>query len=249
VFLAKELKEIVRTWRIWVLPAILIFLGVLSPVTAKLTPALVQSVTGDQPGVVLELPDPTTVDAYLQWTKNLVQIVLIAVIISTAGTIAGEKRSGTAILVLTKPVSRQAMVVAKVLGNLVLVIGGTVAGALACLGATAVLFEVSSVPEFAGATALWLVLAVLFLCVMTLLSVLIDSQAGAAGIGLVVYLALAVLNAWGPAKEYSPAGLLGAADAVATGQDVAVLWPVLTAVGASVAIVVAAAWAFRRVEL
>ena len=39
-FLAKELTEIRRTWRIWVVPGIVIFMGLTSPVLAKLTPAL-----------------------------------------------------------------------------------------------------------------------------------------------------------------------------------------------------------------
>jgi ABC-2 type transport system permease protein len=206
-------------------------------------------VAGDTPGLVLEIPDPTTIDAYLQWTKNLTQIVLVALVISTAGTIASERRAGTAILVLTKPLSRQAMLIAKVLANTVLIAGGTIVGMLACLAGTAALFEVASVSEFIGATALWFLLALMFLCAMTLVSVLVDSQAGAAGIGLVAYLVLAILNAWGPAKEYSPAGLLGAGDAMLTGQEVAVLWPVLTAVMASGLLVAVAAWAFRRVEL
>ncbi len=37
-FLGKELREIVRTWRIWVLPGIVLFFAVTGPVIARLPP-------------------------------------------------------------------------------------------------------------------------------------------------------------------------------------------------------------------
>ena len=50
-FLGKELTEIRRTWRLWVIPGMLLFFGVTSPIIAALTPALVQSMAASQPGV------------------------------------------------------------------------------------------------------------------------------------------------------------------------------------------------------
>ena len=37
-FAGKEAREILRTWRIWVLPGILLFFALTGPVLAKLTP-------------------------------------------------------------------------------------------------------------------------------------------------------------------------------------------------------------------
>ena len=48
-FLRKELTEIRRTWRLWVIPGMLVFLGLTSPVIAVLTPALVHSMAATQP--------------------------------------------------------------------------------------------------------------------------------------------------------------------------------------------------------
>jgi ABC-2 type transport system permease protein len=103
-FVRKELTEIVRTWRIWVIPGMLVFFGITSPIIAALTPALVQSMTASQPGVVIRVPPPTALDAYAQFLKNLDQFVLIAIVISGAGAVSGERSSGTAILALTKPI-------------------------------------------------------------------------------------------------------------------------------------------------
>ena len=56
-FLAKDLREIVRTWRIYVLPGILLFSAVTGPPTAAYTAELFSSLGGD----IFEglIPDPT----------------------------------------------------------------------------------------------------------------------------------------------------------------------------------------------
>jgi len=250
VFLGKEMREIGRTWRIWVLPAIMVFIGISSPVLAKITPELLSSLTAsDQTGVVIQIPDPVTRDAYLQFSKNAIQMALIAVIIAVAGMIAAEKRSGTAVLVLTKPVSRTGMVVAKVISNWALLAGATAAGAVLCVGVTAVIFDTTLVPEFATATLLWLVLSGMFVACMALLSTVIGSQGGAAGAGIGLYLAVSILSAWGPGRDYTPAGLLSAGDRILAGETPELLWPVLSAVVVSAAAVAVASWVFERQEL
>jgi ABC-2 type transport system permease protein len=249
VFLAKELREITRTWRLWVLPSILVVVGVIGPISALLAPALVESLAGSQPGVVIEIPEPTTVDAYLEFVGDLTQIVLIAVIIASAGMIAGEVRSGTAVLVLTKPLSRQAMVVAKVVSNSVLVAVSTALGATVCWALTNMVFDDSLVAEFARAVGVWLALALLFVALMALLSVALRSQAGAAGAGLAVYLVLAIASGWGPAREFTPAGLVAAGNPLLTGGEVELLWPLLGAAAGIVALTALAAAVFARQEL
>ena len=62
-FLRKELTEIRRTWRHWVVPGMLVFLGVTSPIIAAVTPALLRSMSTAQPGMVIQVPEPTALDA------------------------------------------------------------------------------------------------------------------------------------------------------------------------------------------
>lgn len=250
VFLGKEMTEILRTWRIWVLPLIMVFIGVTSPVLAEFTPALVESLaTSDQTGIVIEIPEAITRDAYLQFSKNSMQMALIAVIIAVAGMIAAEKRTGTAVLVLTKPVARTGMVVAKVLSNWALLLCATLLGAVLCVGVTALVFDTTLIAEFTCATALWFVLGAMFIACMALISTLIGSQSGAAGAGIGLYLVVSILSAWGPGRDYTPAGLLSAGDRVLLGESPALFWPVITAVGVSLAAVALASALFERQEL
>lgn len=248
-FLGKELREIARTWRIWVLPGIVLFFALSGPPLAKVTPQILESFAGSQPGVIMQLPTPTYIDSYLSWVKNLSQMMVFAVIIIFGGLVTSETKSGTAVLVLTKPLSRPAFVLAKFTGALILLTGSIVAGALATWGVTQLTFGEAPVGLLVETTAAWLAFGVLLLGVMTLASAWVSSQAGAAGIGIGVWFVLLMLTIWEPAVHYSPAGLVGAASAVVgkTGADLT--WPLVTGAVMVAACVAGAVAVFSRREL
>jgi len=251
VLLGKEFMEILRTWRLYVVPGILIFFGISSPIIAELTPQLLSSMSGlAEQGVVIEIPPATTANAYLQFNQNAMQIALIAVIIATAGAIAGERSSGTAQIVLAKPVSRTAMVVAKALSNWGLILVAIVVAALLTAGVTALIFDTDMLPEFAALIGLWYVLAMFLVALTLFFSAALGSNAGAAGAGIAVYFMLTIGSLWKVAREFTPVGLLGAGDRIVMGTaDVPVVWPVVTGVLGALVFVGLAAFAFSRQEL
>lgn len=248
VFARKEAQEIWRTWRRWVLPGILIFFAVTGPPLARYTPQIVHAFAGDQLGNI-EIPTPTYLDAYGQWAQNLTQIALFALIIIYGGLVSAERRSGTAILVLTKPVSRSAFVVVKSVVNAGFVAVLLVVGTLLTWALTAAMFGAAPGAALWTAALVWLVLAIQFVAIMTVLSVLIGSAAGAAGAGLGVYVLVSIAAIWQPVADYTPAGLASKVVGAAAGQDPAVLWPVVTSLALSVGLVALAATAFRHKEL
>jgi ABC-2 type transport system permease protein len=248
VFARKETQEILRTWRLWVLPGILMFFALTGPPLARYTPEIVKAFAGDQLNG-MTIPAPTYLDGYGQWAQNLTQIALFALIIIYGGIVSAESRSGTAVLVLTKPVSRSAFVVVKAVVNSAFVAVLLIVGTLITWGLTAAMFG-SAPPSALWSSALvWLVLAVQFIAVMTLLSVVIASAAGAAGAGLGVFMLASIASIWKPLGSYSPAGLASQATSLAAGTESAPLWPVLTSLMLSVGLVALAAVLFRRKEL
>jgi len=281
-FLGKEFREILRTWRIWVLPGIVLFFAVSGPPLAKVTPQLLNALVPAQgTGVVIQLPDPTYVDAYLQWTKNLSQIVLFAVIIMFGiqlpdptyvdaylqwtknlsqivlfaviimfgGVISSETHAGTAALVLTKPLSRMAFVIAKFVSQAALVVVPVVAGALVTWGITYAVFGEAPLAPLAEATGAWLAFALLFVALMELLSAVLDSQAGAGGAGFGVYILLGIASLWRPALDYSPAALMGAPTNLVMGKSVSLGWPIVVTFALTALCVAGAVLVFRRREL
>lgn len=236
VFLSKEFSELFSSWRAWALPIVIVALGALSPVIAKLQPTF-------------GMPVATTVDAYLYFSSNLIQVVLMVVIISVAGIVSVELRSGTAILMLTKPLSRVSFVLAKVAMKTALVVVSGLAGTLACWASAQVFFGNVLVARLAGAVGIWMVLAVMVVALMSLLSVLLNSQAGAAGAGFGIYIVLALLSQWTPAAKYSPVGLMTAGEGLLAGGSVSLVWPVATALAIAVSAALMAAVMFRRQEI
>src|ERR1035437_6788517 len=248
VFARKEVREILRTWRIWVLPGILLFFAFTGPVLAKLTPEIVGALAADQLGG-LKIPTPTYLDAYAQWIKNLSQIALFALIIIYGSIVSSESKSGTAVLVLTKPVSRTAFVIAKAAVHSAFLAILVVAGTLVTWALTAAVFGEAPGSALWSSALVWLVFGVLFIALMTLLSVLIGSAAGAAGGGVCALPLVAVAAIWKPLGTYSPASLATVPSSLAAGKDVAVLWPVLTSLLLAAVLVALAAFAFRRSDL
>jgi ABC-2 type transport system permease protein len=248
-FLGKELTEIRRTWRMWVIPGILLFLGLTSPIIAAITPALVKSVTASQRGAVVQLPPPTALDAFAQFIKNLDQFVLIAIIIAGAGAISGERSSGTAILVLTKPLSRGAFVVAKILSQLLLLVTATALGTVAVLAVTSMIFTGPRAGPVVATVALWLLYATLLVVVMTLFSAMFKSRGAAAGAGLGFYFFTLLLSSWAPTARYTFVGLIPAMSGALTGRAVSFGWPVTTAIAAIILGTVSAVAIFDRQEL
>ena len=248
-FLRKELTEIRRTWRIWVIPDMLVFFVITSPIIAALTPALVRSMATSQPGLVIQIPPPTARDAYGQFIKSLDQLVLIAIIITGASVVSGERSSGTAILALTKPLSRAAFVVTKILSQTMLLVVATTLGTAVCLAVTAVVFDGAGGARLVTAVAYWLLYAVLLIVVMTLLSAAFQSRGAAAGAGLGFYFLTLLLSAWGPAARHSFLGLVLATQRALVFESQPSGWPIATAVVAIVLGAVLAVKIFERREL
>lgn len=246
--LSKEFREIVRTWRIWVLPGIVLFFALTGPPLARFTPQLLQAMAPST-GLIIEVPEPSYVDAYLQWTSNLAQIVLFALIIILGGVISSERRAGTALMVLTKPLSRRDFIAAKFLAQGAFLTATTAVGAAVTWAATWVVFREAPLLSLAIATGTWLIWAWMFLAIMVFLSSLVSSQAGAAGLGLAAFALLSIPAVWDRIARVTPAGLLGAPTQIVMGTAGPMFWPMVTSGLLTVLAVLGAATAFSRKEL
>lgn len=249
-FLKKELMGTRRTWRIWVLPSIVVFCALTSPATAKLLPFIARSAAKSSHGAVLDVPTPIALDAFTQYLGNLTQLVVLAILISCGGLISSELKSGTGVLVLAKPVSRRAFVAAKSAVQLALTVAATVVGTLLCLAVTAALFgHVSPAGRLAGAVAVWLVYATLLTMVMVYLSIVMGSQAGAAGAGFGVFLAFAILGTLPVLSRFTPIGLSSLPSHVLEGNSAALFWPIVTSLLLTIAVGALAVRTFDAKEI
>lgn len=248
VLLRKELLEQWRTTRLPVVATVFLLVGLSSPLLARFTPEIIKAVGGDQFQIVL--PTPTAADAYDQLAKNLGQFGALIAVLLAMGSVATEKERGTAALILTKPASRGAFLVAKLVA-IATTLG--ISTAIAAGGAwfyTFVLFQPLPLAGFAAATILqWLAL-VAYAAITFVGSTLTRSALAAAGLGVAAFIVLGILGIVPAIGRYLPTGLGAPARGLALGQPgVDVLGPTIASV-VLIGVLVGVAWiAFRRQEL
>jgi ABC-2 type transport system permease protein len=246
--LRKEVLEQWRTRRMLVVAVVFTALGIGSPLLARYTPELVKALAGDQFQIVV--PPPTAADAVNQFLKNLGQAGVLTAILLAMGSVAVEKERGTAALLLTKPVSRGAFLLAKLLAIAVTLLVGLLLGAIGGYYYTAILFEALPPLGWIAMAGLLLLALVAYASLTFLGSVLSRSSLAAAAIGIGALVVLAILSALPTIGPFTPGGLNTPGAALAVGQDAGqVIGPVLVNL-AGVAAIFGLAWlVFRRQEL
>jgi ABC-2 type transport system permease protein len=250
VFLRKELREAVRSNRLLVVAAVFVVLGIISPLTAKYTPELLKAVGASQPGVQIIVPTPTVADAIVQYLKNVAGTGIFVALLVPMGVVAREKERGTAAFVLTKPISREAFLAAKLVALLAILAAGVVLAAAATYVYTAILFEPLALGGFIACTLLVLFSLAVYGLMTFLGSTVANSQLPAVGIGLAAWVIISLVGIVPRAQQFTPAGLLDPASALAQGKAPEHLAASLLGNAAICAVAVTLAWlAFRRQEL
>ena len=118
-------KELIAGFRdkkwIWV-PLVLILLAVMDPVSNYYLPQILESVGGLPDGAVFEMPEVTATDAIAMSIGQLSSLGVLIFVLISMGTIAGERKSGVAELILVKPISYTTYIMSKWTGLLALVL-------------------------------------------------------------------------------------------------------------------------------
>ncbi len=110
-FTKKEFKECSRTYKLFLMVTFFLLLGMLNPITAKITPMLLDSFMPE--GITITISEPTSLDSWAQFFKNVPQMGLIIMVIIFSGIMANEFSRGTLINMLTKGLPRNIVVLSK----------------------------------------------------------------------------------------------------------------------------------------
>lgn len=208
-FFIKELREMIRTKRMMIILGIFLVVGILSPAMAKLTPELMKMAAEDftEMGVTVGEIKVTALDSWAQFTKNM-PTALIVVIIMMSGIYTSEYARGTLVPLITKGLSRQAVVLSKLAVMLIT----WSAGAWLCYGVTYFYTEwywdnkTAKAPVF-GAFCIWLFGVLMISCIVFFSSLASSGAQVMLGTGA-VYIAMTMAGLYSKAKEYLPTRLL-----------------------------------------
>ncbi|MEG0293678.1 ABC transporter permease [Enterococcus sp.] len=108
-FLKKELLEAWRTKKIILLAVIFTLFGIMSPLVAKLTPEIVKMSFGED----FPITEPTSIDSWMQFYKNMNQMGIYLFAIIFSGTVNQEVSKGTLIPLVTKGLKRSVILSSK----------------------------------------------------------------------------------------------------------------------------------------
>lgn len=206
-FVKKECLEQTRTYKLLILLLVFFIFGMISPLMAKLMPEILSSMPMD--GITITVPEPTAIDSYSQFFKNLTQMGLIVLVLLFSGTLTTELSKGTLINVLTKGLTRYSVILAKytvALGLWSLALGLSLG---VTYGYTAYFFSQDNIHHlFASVGCLWLFGAMLLSFLMWA-QTLVDSQYGSLLLTGIYVAGLFLLNLFPQAQDYNPIVLVG----------------------------------------
>jgi ABC-2 type transport system permease protein len=184
----------------------------------------------------------------------------IGVSIVMQSAVVGEKRSGTAAWVLSKPVSRMAFILAKLIANTIgiAVVMVLIQGFIAYLITALAVGVTLPVPAFIAGLGVHMVNILFYLCLTLLLGVVFEHSAPVIGIPLAVLFSQNFIMQINPVLvSYLPWSLAvpvsdtapSVAMSVMTGVPVVSFMPLYTALAAEVVFVALALWIFQKQEL
>ncbi len=247
--LAKELREILRTYKLFTIPGIFLLFGFASPIITKLLPEMLGSMMEE---MGMHLPQQTWLDSYGQLFKNLIQMGILAVILTTMGAIADERNKGVAQLVLTKPVSRTGYIVAKYIANLVLVGVSALLAFLATWFYTDILFPGTEFLPGLTAIGLYILYAAVILAITIFSSAVTKSSLAAGGLSILGLTLVSLLPLFGESlHRYSPGALTGYINSALTdtANGTHMGWAIAVAAATIIALLGLASFIFNRQEL
>ncbi len=250
-FLKKEFKEIIKTYRIWVIPLIFLFFGMLSPIVVKILPDLFKSQLKSQ-GIIINIPPQTAVDSFLQYFKNLSQIGMLAIILFTMGLMSEEKSRGTLTLVVTKPISRAWIVISKFVAQTVIILVSVIIGSVVCYIYTMFLFKNVSFNNFALGTLDYAAYMILIISITLFFSTIFANQIATGGLALIALFILSLLPSITKSlTKYSPGAIINQANDIVSGNATISVsfWPIVISLLLVFVLLLMSAMIFQRQEL
>ncbi|TLS37555.1 ABC transporter permease [Pseudalkalibacillus caeni] len=109
-------KECMESWRnykwLW-MPSVFLILGLMQPITTYYLPDILAT-AGELPeGSEISIPIPPAPDVIAATFGQFSQIGILVLVLASMGIVAGERASGTASMILARPVSRFSFISAK----------------------------------------------------------------------------------------------------------------------------------------
>ncbi|MBD3948355.1 ABC transporter permease subunit [Tuanshanicoccus lijuaniae] len=247
--LKKELLETIRTKKLLSMFVLFIFIGLISPLSAKLMPIILKSLAAE--GIDFKLPPPMEKDSWQQFFKNINQLGLFGLVIIFSTHMTNEIQKGTLINLLSKGLPRFNVVLSKFFSELLIWTSAYAMSFLIAFGYTKYFFDTSiSFQTILTAALLPFIFGISIISLELLGSVVTDNV-----IGALVFVALSVLIQFilslkEDVLRYLPIALLQRPLLIIKGTVLTDYHiPVLTTFGLTFICIICAIWVLNRKEI
>lgn len=204
-FTKKEFMEQIRSYK-WIIVFCVFFLfGMTSPLLAKLMPDIFSGM--DMEGMKIVIPTPTVFDAYTQYFKNMTQMGILIILLVFGGILSNELTKGTLVNVLSKGLSRPAVILSKYTAAVTLWTLGYLLSAVTDYGYTVYLFKNSEVKNLVFSLFCLWVFGCFVLSLILLSSTLTGGSFGGLILSSILILLLLLINIVPKVEKYNPVTL------------------------------------------
>jgi ABC-2 type transport system permease protein len=254
VMLKKELIENFKKSRFIVMLIVLLLFGIMSPLTARYLPEIISFIigtSGDSMGIPIEIPTPSIFDSYAQYYKNLTQMGIFVQILIFMGIVSDEKSKGTAVLILTKAVSRNIFLFSKYVAASLIVTLTLIPSYAVFYIYTYLLFD--KFPPFASiiGVLMYLLFSLFILAYTFFASTMTNKTSYSALIAIGGYFVLSILSILPKISDWFPMKLNEAAYQISAGLNVVSDYTksIVATLAGIIVLVLVSAFVFKRQEL
>ncbi len=219
--LKKELKEQYRTHRFLIVGAIFTLFGIGTPLMLKFLPEILK-LSGEN--LQITFTPPTAVQSFTEFAGTFGEIGIVVAVLVGMGMVANELRNGTAVITLSKPVSRAAFVSAKLTAISLTFLAALTVAAACCSIYTIWLIEDANIIPFIQLYFLLGLFLVFCLAITVLFSCLFKSSLAAGGFAIAVIIGQIMLSGVPVIGDYLPGKLLNWGTGIITGIDQNYWW-------------------------
>ncbi len=207
VFFKKETKESIRTYALLIMAVVFAVLGIMNPLVAKLTPELIPKLMPE--GINITMAEPSSLDSWSQFFKNIQQMGLVVTMLVFSGSLPNEVAKGTLINLLTKGLSRRAVIFAKY-AAMAAIWTLSMAISLVVTWTYTIYFFPDGKAQHVLLAAFWLwTFGAFLLAVMLCAATLVVSSYGSLLISGAAVVTLMILNVIPAVQKYNPLSLAG----------------------------------------
>ncbi|WP_455544308.1 ABC transporter permease [Intestinibacter sp.] len=205
-FTKKEIYELAKTYKLLLLIIVFLIFGFMNPIVAKLTPDIMKSLV--EQGISISLPEPTILDSWAQFFKNVSQMGLIVLVIMFSGIISNELSKGTLVNMLTKGLSRKTVILSKFTSTCLIWTLAYFLSALVTFLYSMLFWEDTEVANLLFSISIVWIFGIFLISAVILGGILFKTSYGAMLFCGVIVACLLFLNIFPKVAEYNPIQLI-----------------------------------------